>query len=586
MNRQPRILVTFLIAAAVAVPFFLYSRGCGAAPTTTTTPVAVAPARGGSLVASTRSDPRTFNRLVAGQIGTEIFSQLTQGRLVRINRSTQEVEPWLAEKWTTAADGRSPTLTLRDGIAWSDGTPFTSADVVFTFEALYDPRTSSPLGAALTVGGKPLTVSAPDPRTVVVSSEVPFGPGIRILDLVAIMPKHKLQAAMAAGTFAKSWAPDAPPSDMASIGPFVMAQYRPAERMVFERNPNYWRRDAAGVQLPYADRLTIEILPDQDAELVRLQSGQIDFTQQPLRAGDIETLRPLADQGKVAIHELGVSLEADSLLFNLRPARWAKDPRASWMTRKEFRQAISHAVNREAFANTVFLGEAVPIYGPVTPGNRRWFWPSHPRYEFSREKATALLASIGLTQRDQDEWLEDAQGNDARFTVLTFRGNSVLERSAAVVRDDLQKVGIALDLVPLETNSVQQRVIGGDFDAALIQFTFSDPDPALSRDFWLSTGSSHFWNPAQPTPATEWERQIDELMAKQSASVDEGERQKLFNEVQRILADHLPIIYFAAPRVFIGTSARLINLTAALTRPPVIWSVDTLAVTPAAATTK
>ena len=578
--------MTLLIAAAVAVPYFLYSRGCGTTPTTTTTPtpIALAPTRGGSLVASTRSDPRTFNRLVAGQIGTEIFSQLTQGRLVRINRATQEVEPWLAEKWTTAADGRSHTLTLRDGIAWSDGTPFTSADVVFTFEALYDPRTGSPLVSALTVGGKPLTVTAPDARTVVVSSAAPFGPGVRILDLVSIMPKHKLQAAMAAGTFAKSWAPDAPPSDMASIGPFVMAQYRPAERMVFERNPNYWRRDAAGIQLPYADRLTIEIVPDQDAELVRLQSGQIDFTQQPLRSADIETLRPLADQRKVQIHELGVSLEADSLLFNLRPARWGKDPRASWITRKEFRQAVSHAVNREGFANTVFLGEAVPVYGPVTPGNRRWFWPSHPRHEFSREKATAILASIGLTQRDQDEWLEDAQGNDARFTVLTFRGNSVLERGAAVVRDDLQKVGIAVDLVPLETNSVQQRVLGGDFETAFIQFTFSDPDPAMSKDFWLSTGSSHFWNPAQPTPATEWEREIDELMAKQSSSVDEDERQKLFNDVQRILADNLPIIYFAAPRVFIGTSARLINLTAALTRPPVMWSVDTLAVTPAATT--
>ena len=119
-------------------------------------------------------------------------------------------------------------------------------------------------------------------------------------------------------------------------------------------------------------------MPDQDAELVRLQSGQIDFTQQPLRATDIETLRPLQEQGKVQIRELGVSLEADSFIFNLRPAKWAKDPRAAWVTRKEFRQAISHAVDREAFANTVFLGAAVPIHGPVTPGNRRWFWPSHP----------------------------------------------------------------------------------------------------------------------------------------------------------------------------------------------------------------
>jgi peptide/nickel transport system substrate-binding protein len=573
--------VTILIAAAVAIPYWLYSRR---ADDRTPAPhgAAARPARGGALVASTRSDPRSFNRLVQSQIGTEIFSQLTQGRLVRINRATQELEPWLAEKWTSSSDGRSHTLTLRQGVTWSDGTPFTSADVLFTFEALYDPRTASPLISAMTVGGQPVAVTAPDAGTVVMTSVTPFGPGVRILDLVPIMPRHKLQAALAAGTFAKSWAPDTSPTEMASIGPYVLAQYRPAERMVFERNPNYWRRDETGTQLPYTDRLTIEIVPDQDAELVRLQAGQIDFTQQPLRAGDIETLRPLQAQGKVEILELGVSLEADSFVFNLRPAKWASDPRASWMARKEFRQAIAHAVDREAFANTVFLGAAVPIYGPITPGNKRWFWPSLPRYEFSPDKAKALLSSIGLTQRDQDEWLEDASGADARFTVLTFRGSSVLERSAAVVRDDLRRVGIAVDIVPLETNSVQQRVLGGDFDVAFIQFTASDPDPALSKDFWLSSGSARFWNPRQSKPATEWERQMDELMAKQAGSINEDERRAHFNEVQRLFSENLPIIYFAAPRVYIGTSARLVNVIPALTRPPIMWSVDSVAVTPAA----
>lgn len=582
MNRQPRLLLTILLAAAAAGTFWFYSRSVSPRPDAEPPPsVQARPARGGALVASTRSDPRSFNRLVQSQIGTEIFAQLTQGRLVRINRATWELEPWLAERWTASPDGRSYTLTLRDGLTWSDGTPFTSADVVFTFEALYDPRSPSMLVSAMTVGGKPVTVTAPDARTVVVAYAEPFGPGIRILDLVPIMPKHKLEAALKAGTFGTSWAPDTPPADMASIGPFVLARYQPAQRMVFERNPRYWRKDDQGVQLPYADRLTIEIVPDQDAELVRLQSGQTDFTQQPLRAGDIETLRPLQQQGKVQIRELGVSLEADSFIFNLRPAKWAKDPRAAWIARKEFRQAISHAVDREAFANTVFLGAAVPIYGPITPGNRDWFWPSLPRYEFSRDKAKSLLSGIGLTQRDQDEWLEDGQGQDARLSVLTFRGNSVLERSVAVIREDLRQVGIALDVVPLETNSVQQRVVGGDFEAAFVQFTASDPDPALSKDFWFSRGSAHFWNPQQPSPATDWERQMDDLMAKQSATMNPEERRRLFNEVQRLFSENLPIVYFAAPRVYIGASARLINLQPALTRPPVLWSADTLAVTPA-----
>jgi peptide/nickel transport system substrate-binding protein len=306
--------------------------------------------------------------------------------------------------------------------------------------------------------------------------------------------------------------------------------------------------------------------------------------QQPLRATDIESMRRLAAAGRVQVLELGVSPVADSLLFNLRPGKWAADPKAGWLSRKEFRQAISHAVDRERFADTVFLGAAVPIHGPVTPGNSRWFWPDLPRYEFSRDKSLALLSGIGLANRDQDPWLEDEKGTDARFTLLTFRGNSVIERSATVVVEALRQLGIAVDVVPLEPNVVRQHVVGGDFEAAFIQFAATDLDPAMSKDFWLSSGGAHFWNPGQPMPATEWERQIDELMVQQSATVDDQERRRLFNDVQRLFAENLPILYFAAPRVYVGTSARVTNLRPALSIPPLMWSVDTMALKPATLT--
>jgi peptide/nickel transport system substrate-binding protein len=577
LNRHSRTLLTLLLVAAVFLPYYFLSRRAdppegGAAVN------ADVPARGGQIVATTRTDPRSFNRFVHSQIATELFALLTQGRLIRVNKATEDVEPWLAAKIDNGQDGRTYTLTLREGVSWSDGTPFTSADVVFSFQALYHPRTGSPLASAVLVAGQPITVTAPDASTVVVSYAEPFGPGIRLLDLVPIFPKHKLEGALAAGTFGKAWASDTPASDLVSLGPFVLREYVSGQRLIFERNPRYWRRDRQGTQLPYVDRVTVELVPDQDAEVVRLQAGQSDFMQQPLRSADVATLRPLEAQGRVQVIELGVSHDADSFLFNLRPEKWVKDPRARWFTRKEFRQAISHAVDREAFANTVFLGAAVPVHGPITPGNHRWFWPSIPRYEFSREKARGLLTGIGLTNRDQDEWLEDQHGTEARLTVLTFRGNNVLERSAAVLRDDLRQIGIAIDVVALESNAVQQQVLAGDFDAAFIQFQASHTDPAMSKDLWISSGSAHFWNPGQTAPATDWERQIDELMAKQAATLDEQERQRLFNDVQRLFAENLPIIHFAAPRVYIGASSRMINLTPALTRPPLLWAADTLAV--------
>jgi peptide/nickel transport system substrate-binding protein len=578
VNRQSRALLTILIVAAILIPYCALTRESAPLPSALTGDDII-PTRGGSVVASSRTDPRSFNRIVQPEISTDIFATLTLGRLVRINRQTYDVEPWLAEKWETSEDNRTFTLTLRDGVTWSDGVPFTSDDVLFSFRALYDPRTASPMASSISVDGQPLQVSAPDPRTVVITYPAVFGPGIRLLDTLPMFPKHKLEGALNDGTFAKAWGAGTPPGELLAIGPFVLAEYLPAQRLIFERNPRYWRKDARGVQLPYLDRLTIELIPDQGAELVRLQSGQTDFTQQSIQTADIETLRPLEQQGRVKIQELGVSTDPDAFTFNLRAEKWQNDPRGAWFMRKEFRQALSHAVDREAFADAVHLGAAVPIHGPITPGNTRWFWPSIPRYEFSLDKARALLQGIGLANRDQDEWLEDEKGGDAQFSLLLFRGNLAVERSAAVLREDFRKLGVAMDLVPLEANAVRSRVIGGDFEAALINFT-GNLDPAINRDFWMSFGGAHFWNAGQKTPATEWERQIDVLMTKQSAIADEEERKRLFNDVQRIFSENLPMLHFAAPRVYIATSSRLLNLKPSLSRPPLIWSADEMAVKP------
>jgi peptide/nickel transport system substrate-binding protein len=235
-------------------------------------------------------------------------------------------------------------------------------------------------------------------------------------------------------------------------------------------------------------------------------------------------------------------------------------------------------VDREAFANTVFLGAAVPIHGPVTPGNQRWFWPNLPRYHYSLETAAKLLSDLGLANRDADEWLEDAQGTEARFSVLTYRGNTVMERSAATLRDALRPVGIAVDVAPVEQGSLIQRMIEGRFDAILFAFLGTDLDPALQKDFWLSSGSAHVWNIGQTTPATDWEGEIDRLMNQQASTLDQAERVRLFYEVQRIFAEHLPIIHFAAPRVYMGASQRVGNLTPAVTRPQLLWSADTITV--------
>lgn len=527
-----------------------------------------------------RAEPRSFNRLVAANAVTDSFTHLTQAKLVRVNRTTRELEPWLVEKWETAPDQRTFTLTLRDGLQWSDGTPFTADDVLFTFKAAFDPRAHSVLAAALSIDGQPMAVSALDARTVKIVYPAPFGPGLRLLDNLPILPRHKLEPFLEAGTFGESWNPATPPADLAGMGPFQLARYEPGQRLTFGRNPHYWRKDEAGTALPYLDEVVLEIVPDQSAELVRLQAGQSDMMQQPLRSEDLAALRPQIDAGRASLIELGVSTDPNVFFLNLRERFWANDPRRGWITRRELRQAISHAVDREAFAESVFLGAAVPIWGPVSPGNADWFSPNVPRYAYSPDRARELLAGLGLTNRDGDAWLEDEHGTEVRFNVLTYRGNQVLERESAFLRDELAKVGIALDVVAVEQNALVDRMLQGSFESIYFGYNASDLDPALNRDFWLSSGAAHIWNMAQAKPATPWEAQIDTLMARQTSVTDHAERRRIFAEVQRLFGEQVPALYFAAARLYMGVSSRTVNLAPSVLRPQLLWSVDTIAVTP------
>ncbi len=538
-----------------------------------------APARGGELVASIRSEPPTYNRYVtAGAVAaTDVVTFLTQARLVRVNRSTDELEPWLAEGWTSSPDGLTYTITLKPGIQFSDGVPLTSADVLFSFRAAYDPAVASHLGPALSIHGEPLAVSAPDARTVVVRFPETYPAGLRLLDNLPILPRHTLEPLLTAGQFQSAWSASKPVTDIVGLGPFQLVEHVAGQRLVFTRNPRYFRRDAAGVQLPYLDRLTLVIVPDQNTEALRLEAAESDLMSNgDIRPQDYAAFKRLADQGRLRMIEVSVALDADFLSFNLRPSRLGGG-RTPWMARKEFRQAVSCGVDREAIVNTVYLGAAAPLFGPVTPGNRRWYsagTPVCPAATGDRDRARQLLATAGLTDRNGDGMLEDAAGTPARFSILT-QANHLRERVTSVIQEQLRRLGIAVDIIPLDPKGLQQRWIAGDYDAIYfgLQSSSTDPDP----DFWVSSGPFHFWNPAQAKPATDWERRIDELMRVQATAASFDERRRAFAEIQRIFGEELPSIYFVASRVTLATSPKVLNPTPAPLVPHLLWSADTLA---------
>ena len=565
------------MAAALAAALLYYFRGTRQEAGNSETQRAT---RGGQIVASARSEPRSFNRLLARDLTTDLVSTLLQGRLIRINRSTFDVEPWLAEKWDSSPDGLTHTFHLRPHLTWSDGAPFSSADVMFSLEAALDPKVKSVAAANMMIGGQPIKASAPDANTVVFTFASPFGPGVRIFDSLPILPKHKLGAALAAGTLAQAWGPATPPSELVGMGPFVLKEYTAGQRLVFDRNPRYWRTAPDGQQLPYVDRLILQVVPEQNAELIRLTAGETDLTHSELRADDYVNVRRAEEEGKVTLLELGVATDADALWFCMKPEVKAKDPRFRFLQKREFRQALSHAVDREELAQTVFLGAAVPIWGPITPGNKPWFSPNIPRYVHSVDKARELLKRIGLEDRNNNGTVEDDRGTEARFTVVTQRGITNYEKGTTVLRDDAKAAGIGLDVVPLEVGALIERIESCNYDAVYFRPVMSDLDPAQTLDFWLSSGGTHLWNMSQKTPATEWEKEIDRLMTEQATTLDPARRKALFDDVQRIFAENVPVLYFAAPRLFYGHSKRLHGVVPSVTRPPVLWNADMLSVSP------
>jgi len=560
-------------ARGIALVFAIAAASCGSDSTRSSADGAP---RGGELTASLRSEPATYNRYLPSGATTavELVTLLTHARLARVNRVTDELEPWLAEGWSAGADGVTYSLTLREGLKFSDGQPLTVDDVLFSFRVAYDPSVKSGLAVTLQVNGKPLQVAKVNARTMTIRLPEPFAPGMRLLDNLPVLPKHKLEAALDGGTFAEAWSPSKPLTDIAGLGPFVLTEHVTGQRLVFTRNPHYFRRDGAGVQLPYLDKLTVAIVPDQNTEALRIEAAEIDLmANADIRPQDHAAFRKFAEQGRLKMTEVGVGLDPDFLAFNLRPASGRR--RAPWLERKEFRQAISCGVDRLAIVNTVYLGAAVPIFGGVTPGNKRWH-TDVPSCSADVAKARQLLASAGLSDRNGDGLLEDAKGTAARFTVLTHGGH-LRERVASVLQQQLRPLGIAVDIVPLDPQGLFARWQKGDYEAMYFGIQASSTDPALNPDLWFSSGAMHFWNPGQKTPATPWEARVDTLMRQQATTSRLEDRQRAFAEVQRILADELPLIYFVAPKVTVATTPKVHGASPSLQMPHILWSADMLA---------
>ena len=239
----------------------------------------VAGKRGGSLTYRVTSPVKTLSYLQADDEPSALLTLfLINDRLVGLDHSEQKYVPLLAESYSVGPDGKTVDVTLRDGIKFSDGRPITTADVEFTLKAVYDERTKSPLFRdALMVDGKLIEVKAIDERKMqlIMPDVVPVPENY--LENLAVLPKHALNADFQAGKLAESWAITADPASIVASGPFMIDSVQTGERVTLKRNPNYWKEDEAGTQLPYLDSLTLELVADPNNALSRLNQNSLDI---------------------------------------------------------------------------------------------------------------------------------------------------------------------------------------------------------------------------------------------------------------------------------------------------------------------
>jgi peptide/nickel transport system substrate-binding protein len=510
----------------------------------------------GELRFCLHTEPKTLDPLVVADESAEALRYLTEGVLIRVNRLTQQPEPELATSWKISKDGKRITFTLRQGVTFPDGIPFTAEDVVQTFRNLLDPALHSPIADTFKTDQGSVKVTAVGNQTVVADFPAPTAGIERLFDQVAI-GSAKVTQRPAPG-----------------LGPFVIADRKAGVTILLKRNPTYWKRDADGSRLPRVDSIRLDIQENRDLELLRFQRGELQL---------IDKLTPdlyerLVTQAPRTVVDAGPTLESEFMWFNMADRAPLPEYKKAWFRSVAFRRAVSQSISRPDLARVVYHGHASPASGPVSPANKLWF-KSAALDKSDSTPAVKLLESDGFSLKDGV--LHDRAGNIVEFSIVTNAGSKTRERIAVMIQQDLSKVGIKVNVVTPDFPSLIERITRTlNYEACVLGLVNVDADPTGLMGVLLSSAGNHPWNPSEKQPATSWEAEIDRLMLAQAATADYRARKKSFDRVQDILHEQAPIVYLLHPNALSAVSEQLSGVKATAFFPYTFWDAEHIALRP------
>ena len=512
---------------------------------------------GGNIVISTIGEgPKTFNPWNSKDNTSSSASEIMFDSLVTTDAYTGEVIPKMAKSIETLPDKKTYIIELRKGLKWSDGKEITADDVVYTWNTLiFGGFGNTSTRDAMYIDGKLPSVSKIDKYTVKFVTPKPFSPFLRQIS-VPIAPEHVLKKITDRGprAFDSFWSSNVNPEDLVTSGAFRLKEYVPAQRIVYERNPNYYIIDEKNQKLPYIDKYIMLIVGDLNNELLKFKSKEIDMV--GLRGTNVSIFKEQEKHSDYQIFNLGPDTGTMYLGINMNnrknsTGKYYVDPvKQKWFNDLNFRKAVDYAIDRENIVFNIASGVGAPLFTPEPLSSiylNEKVAQGHPQ---DMEKARQYLKESGF-KLDKNGKLRDKDGNKVEFDLYTNAGNTERESIGVMIKQDLEDLGMSVNFKPVEFNTLVNKLTNTkDWDMVILGFTGSPLEPYGGKNVWYSNGTLHLFNmrgEGETAKLLPWEKRLDEIFDAAALELDFEKRRALYEEYQQLIYDEKPLIYLYSP---------------------------------------
>ena len=511
---------------------------------------------GGKFVTSTIGEgPKTFNPFTSTDATSSSMADMMYDGLFTSNPMTGKVVPKLAK--SVEMKGNRYIIHLRKGIKWSDGVPITADDVIFTWkDIIFAGLGNTSTRDSMIIDGEIPTRKKIDDYTVEFSIKKQFAPFLRMLS-VSIAPKHYF-------TKQKNWqknfdrflSTNINPDTIVTSGAYRLKEYVPAQRVVFERNPNYYEINKNGQKLPYLDKIVYLIVGDLNNQILKFEAKELDEIS--LRGGDVARYKAKEYDSDYTIYNLGPDTGTMFVAINLNRRfsqqngvkKYFVNPKKQvWFNDVNFRKAIDYAIDRKSMVQNIANGMASPLFTAESK-NSIFYNKSLVGHERNLSIAKSYLKKSGFYYKNGK--LYDKNNNRVEFDLYTNAGNTEREALGVMVKQDLADIGMQVNFKPIEFNSLVNKITNSyDWDMIILGLTGSSLEPHNGKNVWYSSGPLHIFNQRPVNkPVTDklsWEIKLDNIFDKAALELNFKSRKKYYDEYQRIIYNEAPIVYLYSP---------------------------------------